>query len=287
VEQARVTPNGNLLVGTTTARNRLTVQGTVVSTPTLGTASGQAFFGEAPGYGMMLGTSGFGYGWIQQQRVDGTATAYDLILQPAGGSVGIGTTTVNVGTYGRALSVASNNIAYAGVEISGTTGGAIDFQTNQSTRQVQLLGNSSGFLILTNGGSGLTERARITSGGDLLVGANSSAGSLSNGALAIVGIASSHNGTTTALNATATTLFTAPTNNGVAYLLTVTLFGPDTPSNYTCVGILRTSSTGANPDYVAITTAALAAITTTGTSVQYSQSSGVTQDVKWSMLRLV
>jgi hypothetical protein len=88
-----LTAAGNLLVGTTTARNRLTVQGTVVSTPTLGTASGQAFFGEASGYGMMLGTSGFGYGWIQQQRIDGSATPYDLVLQPVGGNVGIGTTS--------------------------------------------------------------------------------------------------------------------------------------------------------------------------------------------------
>ncbi len=91
-ERARIDSSGNLLVGTTTARNRLTVQGNVFSTPTLGTASGQAFFGEAAGYGMMLGTSGYGYGWIQQQRVDGSATAYDLLLQPVGGNVGIGVT---------------------------------------------------------------------------------------------------------------------------------------------------------------------------------------------------
>jgi hypothetical protein len=90
-ERMRIDASGNVLVGTTTARNRLTVQGTVFSTPTLGTASGQGFFGESAGYGMMVGTSGFGYGWIQQQRVDGSATAYSLLLQPVGGNVGIGT----------------------------------------------------------------------------------------------------------------------------------------------------------------------------------------------------
>lgn len=91
-ERFRIDSQGNVLIGgTTTARNRLTVNGTVFSTPTLGTASGQAFFGEAPGYGMMLGTSGFGYGWIQQQRVDGTATPYTLMLNPVGGGVSANT----------------------------------------------------------------------------------------------------------------------------------------------------------------------------------------------------
>jgi hypothetical protein len=88
--------SSNLLLGTTTARNRLTVQGTIYSVPTLGTASGNAFFGEASGSGLMMGTSGFGYGWIQQQRVDGTATAYDLLLQPSGGNLLVGTTSTGI-----------------------------------------------------------------------------------------------------------------------------------------------------------------------------------------------
>jgi hypothetical protein len=123
-ERLRIDNQGNVLIGgTTTARNRLTVQGTVFSTPTLGTASGQAFFGEASGYGMMLGTSGFGYGWIQQQRVDSAATPYALMLNPVGGTVSANTTVtaptsatglvVGGGTwhrpsYGSALSAGGN-----------------------------------------------------------------------------------------------------------------------------------------------------------------------------------
>jgi hypothetical protein len=77
----------------------------------------------------------------------------------------VGNTSGNVGSYGKAISLAATASAYAGLEISGTTGGALEFQTSQSTRQVQLLGNSSGFIVNVNGGSGLAERARITSGG--------------------------------------------------------------------------------------------------------------------------
>jgi hypothetical protein len=41
----------------------------------------------------MFGSISNGNGYIQQQRFDGTATAYNLLLQPNGGNVGIGTTS--------------------------------------------------------------------------------------------------------------------------------------------------------------------------------------------------
>jgi len=151
VERLRIDAASNLLLGTQTARNRLTVQGTVYSTPTLGVASGQAFFGEAAGYGTMIGTSGFGYGWIQQQRVDGTATAYDLYLQPAGGLVTIGGT----GNDGRRLTIlgSSNDTAGVGITYSGVAASSISV-------------NSSGSLLFNlNNSDGKTERARIESSG--------------------------------------------------------------------------------------------------------------------------
>ncbi|RTZ46075.1 hypothetical protein EJ377_16240 [Chryseobacterium arthrosphaerae] len=38
-------------------------------------------------YGMGMGIVDSGQGYIQQQRFDGTAHAYDLLLQPSGGNV--------------------------------------------------------------------------------------------------------------------------------------------------------------------------------------------------------
>lgn len=44
------------------------------------------------GYGMQFGVLSIGDGYIQQQRGDGGATAYNLLFNPSGGNVGIGTT---------------------------------------------------------------------------------------------------------------------------------------------------------------------------------------------------
>jgi hypothetical protein len=87
--------SGNLLVGTTTTRLRLTVSGlAVAAAPSLGTASGTAFFANSdPAYGLMLGSSGGGQSWMQVQRTDGSATAYDLWVQPSGGNLLVGTTS--------------------------------------------------------------------------------------------------------------------------------------------------------------------------------------------------
>jgi hypothetical protein len=87
--------SGNWILGGTTARTRLTLQAGEANAPTLGTASGGAFFGNSSvSYGTLFGTSGAGYGWIQQQRVDGSGTAYDLCVQPSGGNLLVGTTSV-------------------------------------------------------------------------------------------------------------------------------------------------------------------------------------------------
>ncbi|NBO56811.1 MAG: hypothetical protein EBU84_19950, partial [Actinobacteria bacterium] len=144
-EKGRFTSAGEFLIGTTTARNRLTVQGTVFSTPTLGTASGQAFFGEAAGYGMMLGTSGFGYGWIQQQRVDGTATSYPLILQPVGGSVYVNRTGAQ--NNGK-LEVLADSGAQAIVAQVQTNGNSLfqGFASAGGPAVFQVTGNGDGYL---------------------------------------------------------------------------------------------------------------------------------------------
>jgi hypothetical protein len=95
-EKMRITSGGNVLIGKTNDRLRLTVSGSDSNAPTLGTASGTAIFAnnaESTEYGMNFGVASTGYGWIQQHRFDGTSTVYALALQPSGGNVGIGTTS--------------------------------------------------------------------------------------------------------------------------------------------------------------------------------------------------
>jgi hypothetical protein len=58
----------------------------------LGTPSGGFKVGALSNlYGLLIGVGASGNSWIQVGRTDGTATAYNLILQSAGGNVGIGT----------------------------------------------------------------------------------------------------------------------------------------------------------------------------------------------------
>jgi hypothetical protein len=173
-ELMRLENGGNLLVGTSTARNRLTVDGNVFSTPTLGTASGQAFFGPS-GYGMMFGTSGYGYGWIQQQRVDGTATAYDLLLQPVGGNVGIGTDAPNIAGVSKAVTINTTNASSGAIYEIAANGTNYAYLFANSTNTVLNSVQALPLLFATTN----TERMRIDASGNLLVGTTSGSGAIS------------------------------------------------------------------------------------------------------------
>ena len=77
-------------IGTSSPSAPLSVVAASGAVPALGAASSHAAIGSG-GFGTMIGTKSTGVGYIQQQRFDGTATAYSLALQPNGGNVGIGT----------------------------------------------------------------------------------------------------------------------------------------------------------------------------------------------------
>jgi hypothetical protein len=166
VEAARIDSSGNLLVGATTARSRLTV-GTASassSAPTLGTASGAALFSNNAAtteYGLMMGSASTGQGWIQQQRVDGTATAYDLWLQPSGGNVGIGTSSP---AYKFDL------VGQSRVTMGGSPFAFI--MRYDSSSAPFIIGSPSANAMSFSNSDG-TERMRIDSSGNLLVGATS------------------------------------------------------------------------------------------------------------------
>lgn len=72
-------------------------QTTTYPSPTLGTASGVfsilAGNGISNPYGLYFGVSGTGNSWIQSMRNDGDVSAYNILMQPSGGNVGIGYST--------------------------------------------------------------------------------------------------------------------------------------------------------------------------------------------------
>jgi hypothetical protein len=97
------TTSGNVGIGTTTPSYKLVVNNGVTNLmspyygiPTKGSiGNGTSLFisNNDPLYGILGGVHGSGDGWLQVQRIDGHATAYNLNLQPNGGNVGIGTTS--------------------------------------------------------------------------------------------------------------------------------------------------------------------------------------------------
>lgn len=94
-ERMRINSSGNLGVGSSDIKVRFQASSSAAApVPTLGTASGTAYFTNSDvGYGLLVGVTGGGSPWLQGQRVDGTAAAYDMYLQPSGGNVLIGTSS--------------------------------------------------------------------------------------------------------------------------------------------------------------------------------------------------
>jgi len=92
-----VDANQNIGVGTNSPKTRFQATGTSLQpVPTLGTASGSVFISNSDtNYGILMGVQGSGSAWMQVQRTDATATAYDLSLQPSGGNVSVGNRILN------------------------------------------------------------------------------------------------------------------------------------------------------------------------------------------------
>lgn len=68
----------------------------------------------SPDYGMVFYVTGNGNGHIQQQRSDGTNTAYNLNLQPIGGNVGIGITNPQAKLHVNGNAIVGNVTAITG-----------------------------------------------------------------------------------------------------------------------------------------------------------------------------
>lgn len=87
------TSSGSVGIGTSSPSQKLTIlQGSGTEIPSTGSVSGHVLVTNG-GYGLMIGISNAGYTWMQASRTDGTATNYNLIVNPNGGRVGIGTTS--------------------------------------------------------------------------------------------------------------------------------------------------------------------------------------------------
>jgi hypothetical protein len=187
-EQMRLTSTG-LGIGTSSPRVRFQVTPAAnASEPSLGTANAGSVFTNSSGlYGLNLGVAAPGYTWMQAMRFDGTATAYDMVLQAAGGNVGIGTSSP-----GAKLDV--REAGTSGVEASlanffaGSTAGLRVFVTPSGSGAGSVarfyadsggsFDTSSIIAFDTRNAGTRAERLRITSAGNVGIGTSSPAGKM-------------------------------------------------------------------------------------------------------------
>lgn len=182
-----LTSGGDLGIGLTSPQTRLDVAAASNGTPSLGSATyySQIWKNSAGGYGLGVNVNAAtGIVLVQSQRFDGSATAYDMSLQPLGGNVGIGTSspgyklhcaaTIGSGSTGTNGSYyfrrSSDGVEVAGIFTDGTsltynngTGGHIWQQAGSERARIDTSGN---LLVGTTATGGLGAKSKVTMSGD-------------------------------------------------------------------------------------------------------------------------
>jgi hypothetical protein len=166
-ESMRIDASGNVGIGTgaaTIAAGLHVVKGTD-GIPAAGANTAAACFGNfnsANAYGLVMGAIGAtGNGYISAQRTDGTAVTYNLLLQPNGGNVGIGTSSPTSLLHAQKTGTADIAIVAAG---------SVDFRASSlaSGNEVRLAkSGNDGPITFWNDGA---ERMRIDSSGNVGIG---------------------------------------------------------------------------------------------------------------------
>jgi hypothetical protein len=103
--------NNRVGIGTSSPNNKAQVSYTSVAAVPSAGAGGHGFAVGDSGFGIAAGALTSGNGYLQATRWDGSATNYNLILQPNGGSVGIGTSTALSGPSAAKTLRVGNQIA--------------------------------------------------------------------------------------------------------------------------------------------------------------------------------
>jgi hypothetical protein len=127
-EKLRILNSGNVGIGTSSPTVKLQINGQTTYEPMVpGAATGSFAVNAANGtYGLYIASRGAGDTWMQVGRNDGTATAYNLLMQVNGGNVGIG----------KVSPVAKLDVAGEGrftdMQVTGSAGSKVSIYSNYS-----------------------------------------------------------------------------------------------------------------------------------------------------------
>jgi len=160
-ERMRINSDGLVGIGTTSPSANLEV----VGGSNTATSFGSFIVRNSSNAGMSFGASSTSYAWIQG-NIYGTGIA-PIVLQSNGGNVGIGITNPNVplDVQGNIRIRGASSSSYLLFNTDGSTNNYGGIEVNNDISN----GTSMRFYNLTSGS--LTEKMRVTSGGDLLVNA--------------------------------------------------------------------------------------------------------------------
>jgi hypothetical protein len=135
----RLLPNGNVGIGTNSPTARLHIKGAGTGFPaTTGTTQSAGQFGRfADNTNLVLdiGGNGTSGAWLQSTDATTLATNYPLLLNPNGGSVGIGTTTPAGGLHVDRPEAGTAVTSARGVIVSGGTSGNPNIELRGASAQ--------------------------------------------------------------------------------------------------------------------------------------------------------
>jgi len=126
-------------------------------------------------------------------------------------------------------------------------------------------------------------RATVDATGNLLVGTTSTAGSSSNATALVLGGARTANGSVSATTAVATTIFSITAALTGRYEVVALIGFSGAPAQYTAIATIIWDGNGSR---VVANNGSNLTITISGSNVQITQTSGSTQTVSWSFLRI-
>jgi hypothetical protein len=274
-ERVRITSSGNVGIGTSNPLVKFQItQPNGIGLPTLGTSTGGLFIaGDGNQYGLYIGNDGnTGNSWLQAMR-NNTATSYNILLNPVGGNVGIGTSGPNF-----LLSVSnSSDIWHAAFGDVTSTGKMIRIGGMGGSGTYGVIGAYSGF---TNGSQIPLVLQR--DGGNVLIGSTTDNGFKLDvsGRMRANGITSSTGSVSSVYSGTAYGIINV-TTRGIYYIFAQLPAGTGDVTNYTSMVIVL--SDGSAAKIVANYSAPLLPLTLSGTLISVSQNSGALQpSIVWN-----